>query len=111
MGDSLERRRETRVEVSIPVEVRDDSGFTLHSTRDLSTSGLFFDRAIPHAEGSSVELEFRLPGDNLVIRCAGHVVNVPDAHGYGMGIHFVFLREPDRARIDAFIRHKLKERA
>lgn len=111
MGDSLERRRETRVEVSIAVEVRDHAGFTIHSTRDLSTGGVFFDRAIPQAEGAAVELEFRLPGDSAPIRCSGQVVNVPDAQGFGMGIHFVFLKEADRARIEAFVRQQSGERA
>jgi uncharacterized protein (TIGR02266 family) len=104
MGDSLERRGQTRVEVSIAVEVRDSSGgFTLHSTRDLSTGGVFFDRAIPLAEGAAVQLEFRLPGESAPIQCDGQVVNIPDTHGYGMGINFVFLKEADRARIETFI--------
>lgn len=107
MGDSLERRHDLRVDVSISVEVRDESGdFTLHSTRDLSTGGVFFDRAIPQAVGAAVHLEFRLPGDPEPIRCDGQVVNVPDTHGYGMGINFVFLKEADRARIEAFVRQR-----
>jgi uncharacterized protein (TIGR02266 family) len=107
MGDSLERREQTRVEVSIAVEVRDESGdFTIHSTRDLSTGGVFFDRAIPQPVGAAVQLEFRLPGDAAPVKCDGQVVNVPDTHGYGMGINFVFLKEADRARIEAFIQQR-----
>ena len=107
MGDSLERRQDARVDVSIAVEIRDESGdFTLHSTKDISVSGLFFDRAIPQAVGAGVKLEFRLPGDPTPIKCDGQVVNVPDTHGYGMGISFVFLKEQDRARIEAFVQSK-----
>ena len=107
MGDSLERRQDARVEVSIAVEIRDEAGdFTLHSTRDISVSGLLLDRAIPQAVGSGVKLEFRLPGDSMPITCEGQVVNVPDTQGFGMGISFVFLKDQDRARIEAFIQSK-----
>jgi uncharacterized protein (TIGR02266 family) len=107
MGDSLERRSQLRVDVSIAVEVRDESGdFTIHSSKDLSTGGLFFDRAIPQAVGAAVKLEFRLPGDPSPIKCDGQVVNVPDTHGFGMGINFVFLKEADRLRIEEFIQNR-----
>jgi uncharacterized protein (TIGR02266 family) len=106
MADALERRSQLRVPVSLAVEVRDEKGFTLHSTRDLSEGGVYFDRAIPQPVGASVELEFRLPGDEAPIRCQGQVVNVPDAKDFGMGVNFVFLKESDRARIEAFVRQR-----
>jgi uncharacterized protein (TIGR02266 family) len=107
MGDSLERRQDTRIELSIAVEVRDESGdFTIHSTRDISEGGVFFDRAIPQPVGAAVKLEFRLPGESTPIKCDGQVVNVPDTQGYGMGINFVFLKPADRARIEAFVRSR-----
>jgi uncharacterized protein (TIGR02266 family) len=103
MADSsLERRGAKRVAVSIPVELRDGRGFSLHSTRDISSGGVFFDRAIPHSLGARVELSFTLPGDTRSIRCEGEVVNVPDAHEYGMGVRFLNLAPLDRKRIDDF---------
>ena len=108
---SLERRRELRVAVALAVEVRLGPDFTLLSCRDLSTGGLFFDRSIPHAVGTPVGLEFSLPGDSEPIRCSGRVVNVPDAHEFGMGIHFEKLTEADRARIDAFVHEHSEEQA
>jgi len=102
MGDSFERRKQTRVNVSLAVEVRDNRGFSLHSTRDISSGGVFFDRAIPHKVGSRVELSFTLPGDTRAIRCTGEVVNVPDAHDYGMGIRFLDLSPSDGQRIETF---------
>ena len=100
---SLERRRAARVSVVIPIEVRDARGFTLHSSSDLSTGGVYFDRAIPHQVGSKVELSFNLPGDDRNIVCAGEVVNVPDAHAYGMGVRFLDLSAADQSILDAFI--------
>jgi hypothetical protein len=109
MVDALERRRAARVSVVIPVEVRDGRGFLLHGTRDISTAGVFFDRAIPHAVGAKVHLTFTLPGEDLAIHCEGEVANVPDARGYGMGIRFVGLSSDDTARIEAFTKDLLSE--
>ena len=105
MGDasSFERRRAVRVSVVIPIEVRDGRGFSLHSCSDLSIGGVYFDRAIPHQVGSRVELSFNLPGDERTVRCAGEVVNVPDAHQYGMGVRFVDLSPTDEAMLIEFI--------
>lgn len=108
MVDSLERRRATRANVVIPIEVRDSRGFSLHSTRDISAGGVFFDRAIPHAVGARVQLSFQLPGDTRSIRCSGEVANVPDAKGYGMGIRFLDLSPADGQRIEAFTRELLE---
>ena len=104
MSDSsLERRRAIRVSVVIPIEVRDAHGFSLHSSSDLSVGGVYFDRAIPHPVGSRVELCFNLPGDERTLRCAGEVVNVPDAQEYGMGVRFVDLSPADEAMLYEFI--------
>jgi uncharacterized protein (TIGR02266 family) len=87
----------------IPVEVRDERGFSLHSSSDLSVGGVYFDRAIPQPVGSRVELTFRLPGEERTIRCAGEVVNVPDALQYGMGVRFVDLSAEHEAMLVQFI--------
>lgn len=105
---SLERRQALRANVVIAVEVRDARGFSLHSTRDLSSGGVYFDRAIPHAVGSRVQLSFTLPGDVKAIRCDGEVVNVPDKKGYGMGIRFLDLAPADATRLEAFARETLE---
>jgi uncharacterized protein (TIGR02266 family) len=99
---SLERRQATRANVVIAVEVRDARGFSLHSTRDISAGGVYFDRAIPHAVGARVQLAFTLPGETRAIRCDGEVANVPDKQGYGMGIRFLDIAPNDAAAIDAF---------
>lgn len=104
----FERRRKVRVNVSVPIEVRDERGFSFHSTRDLSASGCFFDRAIPHAVGARVALSFALPGEGRTIRCEGEVVNVPDRKGYGMGLRFLNLSPADEQRIEAFAQSLLE---
>ncbi|MFO0599770.1 MAG: PilZ domain-containing protein [Myxococcaceae bacterium] len=105
---SLERRTALRANVVIAVEVRDSRGFSLHSTRDISSGGLYFDRAIPHPVGARVQLAFTLPGETVAIRCDGEVVNVPDKRGYGMGIRFLDIAPSDANRIEAFAKESLE---
>jgi uncharacterized protein (TIGR02266 family) len=105
---SLERRQDLRANVVIAVEVRDTRGFSLHSTRDISRGGLYFDRAIPHPVGARVQLSFTLPGEIKAIRCDGEVVNVPDKKGYGMGIRFLDIAPADAERLEAFARELLE---
>lgn len=100
---AIERRREHRVAVAITVELRDARGFSLHSTRDLSNGGVFFDRAIPHPVGSKVQLVLQLPGEGSALRCDGEVVNVPNTLGFGMGVHFLTLPDEARARLERFL--------
>ncbi len=89
--------------MAIAVEVRDPHGFTLQSTRDISTGGVFFDRAIPYGVGVEVELSFTLPGETRLIRCRGQVVNVPDAKSFGMGVRFIDLAPIDRQALARFV--------
>lgn len=105
---SFERRQALRANVVIAVEVRDARGFSLHSTRDISSGGVYFDRAIPHAVGSRVQLAFTLPGETKAIRCDGEVANVPDKRGYGMGIRFLDLAPGDADLIEAFAKETLE---
>jgi uncharacterized protein (TIGR02266 family) len=101
---SFERRRAARVHVAIAIELRDARGFSLHSSKDLSTGGAFFDRAIPHAVGSIVRVSFKLPGDDVPLTCDGEVVNVPDLKEFGMGVRFSNLSESDLQRMEVFTR-------
>jgi len=105
---SFERRQALRANVVIAVEVRDSRGFSLHSTRDISSGGVYFDRAIPHSVGARVQLAFTLPGETKAIRCDGEVVNVPDKRGYGMGIRFLDLSPADATLIENFAKEAVE---
>ncbi len=102
-GPTLERRHAVRIPATLAVEIRYGKGFSLHSSSDISAGGLFFDRAIPHPLGATVDLSFTLPGDTRAVRCGGQVVNVPDSTSFGMGIRFLDLTPEDEARIKSFI--------
>ena len=96
-----ERRRAARVPVSVPIEIRTDHGFSLHSTSDLSVGGAFFGSAIPNKVGSKVNVAVNLPGEPPIL-CEGEVVNVPDKRNFGMGVRFLNMSEPDQKRLEAF---------
>lgn len=100
---TLERRRAERVELAITVELRDGRGFSLQSSKDISVGGVFFDRAIPYAVGSQVELTFTLPDETERIQCLGEIVNVPDKTGYGMGVRFINLKAEQQQQLEHFI--------
>lgn len=104
MSETSERRRATRLHAAIPIELRDDKGFSLHSSRDISVGGAFFDRSVPHAVGSRVVVSFTLPGERTPITCEGEVVNVPDKKSFGMGVRFVDLKAEDKKVLESFIR-------
>ena len=101
---AVDRRLAARKGFVIPVEVRDNRGFSIHSTRDISPGGLFFDRSIPHPVGAMVELIFQLPGDVEPIRCTGQVVSVPNVKAYGMGVRFQNLSPRAVSRIEEVLK-------
>ncbi len=101
---AVDRRVAARKGFVIPVEVRGNRGFSIHSTRDISLGGLFFDRSIPHPVGALVELVFQLPGDNELIHCQGQVVNVPNVKTYGMGVRFQNLSPHAVSRIEEVLK-------
>lgn len=96
-----ERRQSRRINTAVTVELRSESGFSLHATRNVSVGGAFFDRSIPFQVGSPVEAVLHLPGGDPVL-CKGEVVFVPEPERAGMGVRFTALSEEVRARLSAF---------
>lgn len=102
-SQSPERRSASRVPVAITIELRNERGFSLHASSNLSAGGAFFDRSIPHPVGEKVTVSFSLPGDARPIMCQGEVVNIPDTKSFGMGVRFLDLAGPDRERLESFV--------
>ncbi|HUK52329.1 MAG TPA: PilZ domain-containing protein [Candidatus Binatia bacterium] len=96
-----EKRKFRRVPLG--AVVRAESGGTPYSLdgRNISAGGMLVKTAHTAEEGSTLRLEFLLPGDPNPIRVTGAVQHVsPDAY---MGIRFVDLSEADRRRIEAYV--------
>ena len=69
--------------------------------RNVSAGGMLVKTEQTVAEGTTLRLEFQLPGDPSPIHAVGVVQHVsPEAF---MGIRFLDLSEADRRRIEAYV--------
>lgn len=83
---------------------------------DLALSGAFAERAEPLPAGERLKLRFRLPGNEipLVVGCRVAWANrkggrlVTKSLPAGLGLEFVEIAAPDRARLRAYLRDYLK---
>ena len=97
-----ERRKETRHNVVITVEITCGTSLSLQACENLSGGGAFFRHAIPFKVGTTVTVRFTLPGERRDIQCQGEVANVPIKGSYGMGVKFLGLSDDERQRINKF---------
>lgn len=70
---------------------------------DLSHGGMYIDTINPLPEGSTIGLQFSLPGDGPESPIEGQGRVVWMVHMQGMGINFTFLSDEDRARLEAYL--------
>jgi hypothetical protein len=82
-----ENRREPRVAVAHPVRVAN----TLGITRDISTTGVFFEINVPMCLGDEINfvIEMGRQGVNFVLKCVGKIVrleNLSDKLGVAVSI-------------------------
>jgi hypothetical protein len=86
-GLRQKRRRDPRVEASLPVELAGASG-TMHN---VSASGIFLETDSQYAVGSpvSVALNLDLPWGRMMFRCDGRIVRVEPHDGrVGVAVQF-----------------------
>ena len=88
--NATDKRRARRFPMQLPVSIRPESaknGSQTVQTRDVSSSGIYFDFQSPMSVGTSVEFLMTLPepltkGSPVRIKCIGKVVRV-DQNGNG----------------------------
>jgi uncharacterized protein (TIGR02266 family) len=94
--------------VALVVGVVDRSGEgILWVARNINEGGLFVETDAPPALGTSVALEFQIPGSDEPIQVMGRVVRVSDGSGKdgpGMGIEFENLDNQSRDLINDLVR-------
>jgi uncharacterized protein (TIGR02266 family) len=101
---SDDRRVEPRVTIDLWVEERSGDALYFQRATNLSTRGLFLERTLPHAPGTLVEINLRLPGAPSDVRLTAEVVPASAERTLGMGLRFVDLDEASRARITEYLR-------
>ena len=90
----MERRRQTRTPVQVPVKLRDQKGDrSEHSglTRDLTSSGIFLYTNSQLEAGAKIELVLMLPpnlglGPGGWTLCEATVVRIEESDGKGVGV-------------------------
>jgi PilZ domain len=73
------RSREERVTAALPVSLDRGAGIT----RDVSTSGVFFETDVNYTPGSEISFSIELngPAGKLMLKCQGQIVRVEDRGG------------------------------
>jgi uncharacterized protein (TIGR02266 family) len=103
-SNPVERRNEPRVTIDLWVEEHTDDALYFQRATNLSTGGLFLERTLPHAPGTVVDIDLRLPGDARPLRVKAEVVPATSRE-FGMGLRFVGLSESDKSRISDYLRN------
>lgn len=71
-------------------------------TGNLGQGGVYFERAIPHAVGTTVNLRFRVPGDEALIFARGEVVSA-SRDAVGMGLKFIDFEDDGHERLQRYV--------
>jgi hypothetical protein len=80
-GRDFVERSAKRYQLTLPVKLNDGAGFT----RDISTSGIFFETEKAHSVGQTVGLTAKL--DGATVSCEGSVVRVEEINGrFGVAV-------------------------
>ena len=102
----VERRKNPRVKVSIPVEIHTETSTApLHcSTSDLSLGGCYIESMYPFAAGTCLDLKLEAGGTLLI--SAKVVTSDPQ---FGNGIQFLRMLPEDEVTLSTFIDHNRPE--
>ncbi|MDX1390455.1 MAG: TIGR02266 family protein [Acidobacteriota bacterium] len=108
--DGIERRASPRADIVVRVNYPTVDSLFSEFARNINDGGLFIETDTPQPVGTSVELEFKLPGADRPIEVLGNVVRSvdPELAGEGeltgMGIEFENLDASVRQQINELIR-------
>ena len=107
--DLSERRKSERVGLLVRVTYQTVDELFSEFARNINEAGIFIETDNPQRAGSSVLLQFQLPGSDDLIEVAATVVRISDGDDgnepQGMGIEFDELNADARHHINALIRH------
>ena len=102
-----DRRRFERAEVVVQIEYSTIDDLFSEFTRDINEGGLFIETEDPLALGTTVDLQFLLPGSSDPIKAAAEIVRLSDGSDgepVGMAVEFDSLPADARKRINELIR-------
>jgi type IV pilus assembly protein PilZ len=115
--DGIERRASPRAEFVVRVNYQTIDSLFSEFARNINDGGIFVETDTPQPIGTSVELEFKLPGADQPIEVIGNVVRsisadqVESDGAAGMGIEFENLDSDVRQQINEIIQKLRSESA
>ena len=115
--DGIERRASPRAEFVVRVNYQTVDSLFSEFARNINDGGIFVETDTPQPIGTSVELEFKLPGADQPIEVIGNVVrsvstDQVDSDGVsGMAIEFENLDSDIRQQINEIIQKLRSESA
>ena len=106
--DFNERRKSERADLVVRVTYQTVDELFTEFARNINEGGIFIETDNPEKVGSSVALQFKLPGSDEPIEVVGIVVRTSDGSEpndpSGMGIEFGDLNADARDRINELVR-------
>ncbi len=103
----VERRRWERTDLLVRVDYKTVDELFSEFARNINEGGLYVETEEPPQVGSSVALEFKIPGSEDPIQVMGRVVRTSSGSATeppGMGIEFENLDEQSRDLINELVR-------
>lgn len=106
-ASGLERRTTNRAELVVRVDYQTVDELFSEFARNINEGGIFVKTETPHGVGTSVDLQFKLPGSDEPVRITGTVMHLSSGNAgdpLGMGIEFSELNASTRDRINDLVR-------
>ncbi len=106
-GSQLDRRKSPRTDLVVRVDYSTVDELFSDFARNINEGGIFIETERPHEAGTSVSLQFQIPGSDEPVQVRGLVVRTSDGSGdepEGMGIEFENLDQQARQLINDLVR-------
>ena len=98
-----ERRSDPRIPLEMWVEETTDEERYFRRAGNLSRGGLRLEHTIPLPIGTTVNLTFTLPGDNVPVSVSGQIVSSAGPNDLRMGLKFINCTPEAQRQIDAYL--------
>jgi len=106
-GTEFDRRKTDRADLVVRVAYHTVDELFSEFARNINEGGLFVETETPHAVGTEVSLQFKIPGSDEPLHVVGrvaHTSNGGQGEPPGIGIEFDDLDSQARQRINQLVR-------
>lgn len=104
----VKRRKDERVSVKLPVQVREGDRLHVASTQDLSTSGVYLKSAVPLTENTGIEIRFEAPQEKPLV-LFGKIKRTSKQAAEGCGVYFIHPDPESKELLEMLVHSKRSE--